>query len=115
HVMRRVLVDHARARNRVKRGASPVRVELEAALPLSTSQVDLIVAVDLALERLKSLDERKSRAFEMRLFAWLEVEETAAALGVSTVTVVRDWKFATAWLRRELGSGVLDNGALETG
>jgi RNA polymerase sigma-70 factor, ECF subfamily len=115
HVMRRVLVDHARVRNRMKRGASPVRVELEAAPPLSTSQVDLIVAVDLALERLKSLDERKSRVFEMRFFAGLEVEETAAALGVSTVTVVRDWKFATAWLRRELGSGVSDNGALGTG
>jgi RNA polymerase sigma factor (TIGR02999 family) len=115
NVMRRVLVDYARARTRIKRGASPVRVELEAAPPLSKAQVDLIVAVDLALERLKSIDERKSRVFEMRFFGGLEVEETAAALGVSTVTVVRDWKFAIAWLRRELGSGVLDNGALGTG
>jgi RNA polymerase sigma-70 factor, ECF subfamily len=113
-VMRRVLVDHARARNRIKRGASPVRVQLEAAPALSTAQVDMIVAVDLALERLKSLDERKSRVFEMRFFGGLEVEETAAALGVSTLTVIRDWKFAIAWLRRELGSGVSDNGALET-
>ena len=112
-VMRRVLVDYARARNRIKRGESPVRMELEAPPALTRAQVDMIVAVDLALERLRSIDERKSRVFEMRFFG-LEVEETAAALGVSTVTVIRDWKFATAWLRRELGSGVSDNGALAT-
>jgi RNA polymerase sigma factor (TIGR02999 family) len=113
-VMRRVLVDYARARNRIKRGESPIRVELEAAPVLSADRVDLIVGIDMALQRLASLDERKSRVFEMRFFGGLEVEETAAALGVSEVTVIRDWKFATAWLRRELGPGVSDNGALGT-
>src|SRR6516162_9258403 len=97
-VMRRVLVDYARARNRIKRGESPIRVELEAAPVLSADRVDLIVGIDMALQRLASLDERKSRVFEMRFFGGLEVEETAAALGVSEVTVIRDWKFATAWL-----------------
>jgi RNA polymerase sigma factor (TIGR02999 family) len=113
-VMRRVLVDYARARKRIKRGESPVRVELEAAPALSADQVDLIVGIELALQRLASLDERKSRVFEMRFFGGLEVEETAAALGVSEITVIRDWKFATAWLRRELGQGVSDNGSLGT-
>jgi RNA polymerase sigma factor (TIGR02999 family) len=111
-VMRRVLVDYARARKRIKRGESPVRVELESAPTLSADQVDLIVGIDLALQRLASLDERKSRVFELRFFGGLEVDETAAALGVSEITVVRDWKFATAWLRRELAPGVSDNGAL---
>jgi RNA polymerase sigma-70 factor (ECF subfamily) len=113
-VMRRVLVDYARARNRIKRGRSPARMELEAASALSADQVDMIVAIDLALQRLASLDERKSRVFEMRFFGGLEVEEVAAALGVSEITVIRDWKFATAWLRRELGPGVSDNGAFGT-
>src|SRR5215468_3922035 len=111
-VMRRVLVDYARARHRIKRGGSPVRLDIEAAAALSGAQVDKIVAIDLALERLAAIDERKSRVFEMRFFGGLEVEETAEALGVSEVTVIRDWKFATAWLRRELGPGVSDNGAL---
>jgi RNA polymerase sigma factor (sigma-70 family) len=89
-------------------------MELEAASALSADQVDMIVAIDLALQRLASLDERKSRVFEMRFFGGLEVEEVAAALGVSEITVIRDWKFATAWLRRELGPGVSDNGAFGT-
>jgi RNA polymerase sigma factor (sigma-70 family) len=76
--------------------------------------VDDIIAIDLALERLATVDERKSRVFEMRFFGGLEVEEAAAALGISTVTVIRDWKFATAWLRRELGPGGSGNGALAT-
>jgi RNA polymerase sigma factor (TIGR02999 family) len=113
-VMRRVLVDYARAHKRRKRGNAPVRVEMEAVPALSMTQVDDIVAIDLALERLAALDERKSQVFEMRFFGGLEVEETAAALGVSTVTVIRDWKFATAWLRRELAPGVSDRGALAT-
>jgi RNA polymerase sigma factor (TIGR02999 family) len=113
-VMRRVLVDYARARSRIKRGGSPVRVEMETAPALSAAQVDDIIAINLALERLAAVDERKSRVFEMRFFGGLEVEETATALGVSTVTVIRDWKFATAWLRRELGPGGSDSGALGT-
>jgi RNA polymerase sigma factor (TIGR02999 family) len=113
-VMRRVLVDYARARKRIKRGESPVRVELESAPALSADQVELVVGIDLLLERLAAVDERKSRVFEMRFFGGLDVEETAAALQVSEITVIRDWKFATAWLRRELGRGVSENGPLAT-
>ena len=60
------------------------------------------MAVDLALEHLARTDERKSRVFEMRFFGGLSVEETAAVLGVAPNTVIRDWNFARAWLRREL-------------
>ena len=63
-----------------------------------------MIAVDLALQRLAERDERKSQVFEMRFFGGLTVEETAAALGISENTVIRDWSFARAWLRRELGS-----------
>jgi RNA polymerase sigma factor (TIGR02999 family) len=102
-VMRHVLVDYARARRRLKRGGATVHVRVDAAVALSPDQVDQIVAVDLALRRLAEIDERKSRVLEMRFFGGLDVEETAEALGVSTNTVIRDWNFARAWLRRELG------------
>jgi RNA polymerase sigma factor (TIGR02999 family) len=75
-VMRRVLVDYARARHRIKRGNAPVRLELEAAPLLSERRVEEIVAIDLALERLAAVDERKSQVFEMRFFGGLDVEET---------------------------------------
>jgi RNA polymerase sigma factor (sigma-70 family) len=71
---------------------------------LSPAQVEQIVAVNLALERLAKADERKSRVLEMRFFGGLSVEETAEALGVAPNTVIRDWNFARAWLRRELSS-----------
>lgn len=70
---------------------------------LSPEQVDQIVAVDLAVQRLARTDERKGRVFEMRYFGGLTTEETAEALGVAPNTVIRDWSFARAWLRRELG------------
>jgi RNA polymerase sigma factor (TIGR02999 family) len=108
-VMRHVLVDHARRRRRAKRGGPDgLNVPLDAAAVLSPQQVEDIVAVDLALRRLAELDERKSRVFELRFFGGLSLEETAEALGVAPRTVVRDWRFARAWLRRELsrdGSG----------
>lgn len=102
HVMRHVLVDYARQRARVKRGAGAVHVPMDAAAVLSPEQVDQIVTVDLALERLAKVDERKSRVFEMRFFGGLTPDEAAAVLGVSPNTVTRDWNFARAWLRREL-------------
>src|SRR6266851_8873826 len=102
-VMRHVLVDYARQRRRVKRGAAAVHIPIESAVVLSPEQVEQIVAVDLALERLAKVDERKSRVLEMRFFGGLSVEETAEALGVAPNTVIRDWHFARAWLRRELG------------
>ena len=101
-VMRHVLVDYARARGRLKRGGGAVHIPIDIAVVLSPEQLDEIVAVDLALEHLARTDERKSRVFEMRFFGGLSVEETAAVLGVAPNTVIRDWNFARAWLRREL-------------
>jgi RNA polymerase sigma factor (TIGR02999 family) len=103
-VMRHVLVDYARDRRRVKRGAAAVHISVDAAVVLSPEQVEQIVTVDLALQRLAKSDERKSRVFEMRFFGGLSVEETAEVLGVAPNTVIRDWSFARAWLRRELSS-----------
>jgi RNA polymerase sigma factor (TIGR02999 family) len=103
-VMRHVLVDQARERRRVKRGEAAVHIPVDAAVVLSPDQVDEIVAVDLALQRLAKEDMRKSRVFEMRFFGGMSVEETAEALGVAPNTVIRDWSFARAWLRRELRS-----------
>jgi RNA polymerase sigma-70 factor (ECF subfamily) len=102
-VMRHVLVDYARARRRMKRRGAAVHVPIDAAVVLSPDQVEQIVAVDLALQRLAQTDERKSRVLEMRFFGGLSVDETAEALGVAPNTVIRDWNFARAWLRRELG------------
>jgi RNA polymerase sigma-70 factor, ECF subfamily len=102
-VMRHVLVDYARQRRRAKRGGAAVHVPVESAVVLSHEQVEQIVAVDLALDRLAKTDERKSRVLEMRFFGGLSVEETSEALGVAPNTVIRDWNFASAWLRRELG------------
>ena len=112
-VMRHVLVDYARDRRRVKRGGAPVHVPIDAAVVLSPEQVEQIVAVDVALQRLAKADERKSKVFEMRFFGGLNVEETAEVLGVAPNTVIRDWNFARAWLRRELsGAGIAEYGAV---
>jgi RNA polymerase sigma factor (TIGR02999 family) len=112
-VMRHVLVDYARQRRRAKRGGpAALHVPLDAAVVLSPEQIDEVVAIDLALRRLAQVDERKSRVFEMRFFAGLSLEETAEVLGVGTSTVVRDWRFARAWLRRELGGRRNNNESL---
>jgi RNA polymerase sigma factor (TIGR02999 family) len=103
-VMRHVLVDHARRKRRLKRGG-PIRdAPIDAATALTSNQLEEVIAVDLALQRLAQRDERKSKVFEMRFFGGLTVEETASALGISENTVIRDWSFARAWLRRELGA-----------
>ena len=104
-VMRHVLVDHARERLRQKRGGGAALIPIDAAVVLSSEQVEQVVAVDLALQRLANTDERKSHVFEMRFFGGLTVEEVAEALGIAPNTVIRDWNFARAWLRRELGGG----------
>jgi len=104
-LMRRVLVDLARARGADKRGGDAVRVTLdEAALPGVAPDAD-VIRLDDALQALAALDERKSRVVELRFFGGLTAEETAAALQVSTKTVLRDWEFARAWLQRELTGG----------
>ncbi len=101
-IMRRILVDHARARARVKRGGAPLHVSLSEAeqLPLDTSS-DL-VALDEALSTLEGLHARQSRVVELRFFGGLDLEETAHVLNVSVGTVRRDWSLARAWLYREL-------------
>jgi RNA polymerase sigma-70 factor, ECF subfamily len=101
-VMRHVLVDYARERKRIKRGRGVVHVDVDDAVVLSPDRVEEVVAVDLALERLAKADSRKARVFEMRFFGGMSVDETAEVLGVAANTVIRDWKFARAWLRREL-------------
>jgi RNA polymerase sigma-70 factor, ECF subfamily len=112
-VMRHVLVDHARQRSRAKRGGAAAHIPVEIAVVLSPDQVEEVVAIDLALQRLAAVDERKSKVLEMRFFGGLSVEETAEALGVAPNTVIRDWNFARAWLRRELGGeGAAGHGTL---
>ena len=99
--MRRILVDLARARQYQKRGGGTIRVSLTEALSVPDKAADL-VALDDALSILASFDERRSRVVELRFFAGLSVEETAAVLRISPDTVMRDWKLARTWLRREL-------------
>lgn len=103
-MMRRVLVDEARKRDADKRGGDASHVALdEALLPAPERGAD-VLALDQALEHLEQLDERKARVVELRCFAGLSVEETAAALDVSQETVFRDWRMAKLWLRRELSA-----------
>lgn len=101
-IMRRILVDHARNRRASKRGDGwdPVSLD-QAVLPVPERAPDLI-ALDQALTRLASLDERQSRIVEMRFFAGMNEEETGKALGISPRTVKRDWRIAKAWLFKEL-------------
>jgi RNA polymerase sigma factor (TIGR02999 family) len=103
-VMRRILVEHARRHN-LKRGGDVPHVSLdEAALVGADDDVDL-VALDDAMTALARLDPRKMRVVEMRFFGGLSVDETAEVLGVSPVTVKRDWRAAKVWLYRELAGG----------
>jgi RNA polymerase sigma factor (TIGR02999 family) len=101
--MRRVLVDHARARHAIKRGAGGTQVTLSEATPAveAPDQVD-ILALDDALARLAIIDPRKAKLVELRYFAGLSIPEAADALGVSLATVGREWAVARLWLRREL-------------
>ena len=101
-LMRRILVDAARAKGYQKRGGGAVRVTFLEELPVATERDLDLVAVDDALEALAAVDERKGRVVEMKFFGGLTVEESADVLKVSPETVMRDWKFAKAWLLREL-------------
>jgi RNA polymerase sigma factor (TIGR02999 family) len=101
-LMRRVLVDHARARGYQKRGGEARRVELDEALMVSPGLSVELLALDRALEELAAADPRKAQVIELRFFGGLSVEETAEALHVSTDTVKRDWRIARLWLLREL-------------
>ena len=106
-LMRRILVDHARRRN-LKRGGGVPHVSLEDAAVVGSETAADLVALDDAMNGLAQLDPRKVQVVEMRFFGGLSVEETAAVLKVSPVTVMRDWSSAKAWLYRELTSGTGD-------
>jgi RNA polymerase sigma factor (TIGR02999 family) len=101
-IMRHILVDHARARLREKRGAGATLVALNEAMDVPEQRSVDVIALDDALTGLAKLDAQQSRVVELRFFAGLSVEETAEALGVSRATVNRDWVTARAWLLREL-------------
>jgi RNA polymerase sigma-70 factor (ECF subfamily) len=100
--MRRILVDHARARGYQKRGGGAHNVTLDEALIVSEERGSDLLAVDDALEALAARDQRKSQVVEMRFFGGLSIEETAEALHISIRTVKRDWTMARLWLLREL-------------
>lgn len=101
-LMRRVLVDHARARGYQKRGGGVQRVPLDDAMAITPEPELDVLAVDRALEAFAKIDLRKSHIVELRFFGGLSVEETADVLGISVETVKRDWRVAKLWLSREL-------------
>ena len=100
--MRRVLVDHARSRQYIKRGGDASVVDLDQAAIVAREYASEIVALDEALTGLAALDPRQSKVVELRYFGGMSVEETAEVLGISGVTVMRDWRAAKAWLLRAI-------------
>jgi RNA polymerase sigma factor (TIGR02999 family) len=111
-VMRRILVDHARARHAQKRGGERARVTFDETLVVTDEPRLNFVALDDALEALGKFDERKSRVVELRFFGGLSVEETASVLNVSPDTVMRDWRLAKAWLQGEMRGDNSDEDAI---
>jgi RNA polymerase sigma factor (TIGR02999 family) len=105
-IMRNLLIDHARARTTAKRGGGAVAVELEEASFMTDSDLDAIVELHEALERLAVLNPRQSKMLEHRYFGGLSLEETSAACGVSLATVKRELRSARAWLAFELQATV---------
>ena len=102
--MRHILVDYARSHQYAKRGGGATIIELDEALVVSQERAAELVALDDALQELAKVDPRKSQVVELRYFGGLSVEETAAVLKISPVTVMRDWSMAKAWLHRELST-----------
>ena len=109
-MMRRIIVDYARSRGYQKRGGGLRPLPLQETAVASKNRAREFVALDEALNRLAELDARKSKVIELRFFGGLSVEETAMVLGVSEITVMRDWQFARSWLERELSRGVGKSG-----
>jgi RNA polymerase sigma factor (TIGR02999 family) len=104
-MMRRILVDSARARRSDKRGGPLARVNLDDAPELGSSRDGELVSLDDALNLLAKLDPRKARVIELRFFGGLSVEETAEVLKISEQSVIRDWRLAKSWLQREMKRG----------
>lgn len=119
--IRRILIDHARTRTRVKRGGAGVSgngpeqavnaVPLDEGMLVSTEEPERMIEFDGALARLAEIDAQKARIVELRFFAGLTVDQTAMALGVSPSTVAREWQFARVWLYNELREGHKDGRA----
>lgn len=101
-LMRRILVDLARARKKLRRGGDAIQISLADVEDISELSDPDLIALDEALDRLSAMDQRKSKIIELRCFGGLSVEETAEVLKVSANTVMRDWGFAKVWLLREL-------------
>ncbi len=102
NMMRRILLNYLRDKNRLKRGGEIIQVSLSEAMVVSNQKSNEILALEEALCRLAEIDERKSRVVELRFYGGLSVEETAEVLKVSSITVMRDWNMAKAWLAREI-------------
>jgi RNA polymerase sigma factor (TIGR02999 family) len=102
NMIRRILVDHARARYAAKRGGGQVRLEFDEAIGLPGARDANLMALDDAMESLAQLDRRQSRIVELRFFGGLSIEETAEVMHLSPATVKRDWNVAKAWLYRQL-------------
>lgn len=103
NLMRRILVDHARAKKRAKRGGEAQTISFEeATIVIDKGKNINLIALDDALKRLKEKDERQVQIVELRYFSGLTLEETATALNISRTTVANDWSVAKAWLHREL-------------
>ena len=104
-LMRRILVDSARARHNQKRGGGDVKITFDEELPVTGDRPPDLVALDDALHALERMDARRSRVIELRFFGGLTVDETAIVLKVAPDTVMRDSRLAKAWLARELSGG----------
>jgi RNA polymerase sigma factor (TIGR02999 family) len=111
HLMRQILVDHARKRKSAKRGAGAEKVSIEEAVSFAPGRSRDIEALDDALNALAEIDARKAKVIELRFFGGFSVEETAQALGISVATVGREQRMAEAWLHREVSRTAGDQAA----
>jgi RNA polymerase sigma factor (TIGR02999 family) len=105
HLMRQILVDHARRRRRSKRGSGAEKISIEDTVSFAPVRGRDIEELDDALTALAAFDERKTKVIELRFFGGFSLEETAQALGVSTATITREQRMAEAWLHREMAPG----------
>jgi RNA polymerase sigma factor (TIGR02999 family) len=108
-LMRRILIDHARSRHYAKRGGGAHQVSLGDAAVLSEERASDLVALDDALRSLAAIDLRKAQVVELRFFGGLNIEETAEVLKISSMTIQREWRWAKAYLHREMSTGNTDD------